>query len=150
LQESNTQLKELIDRLADLKFQPGSVPLDNEDGNIMTELAGEIQQMLKEQDEDFELLQEQAYDLIAGKPGSETHERKTNLIESIRRGTLDLKSPVNGQTKSPGSSTPRARVITAIIFKPSGSGELLSYIFNPATSSTDFKSLARRQGGKCK
>lgn len=92
LQESNTQLKELIDRLADLKFQPGSVPLDNEDGNIMTELAGEIQQMLKEQDEDFELLQEQAYDLIAGKPGSETHERKTNLIESIRRGTLDLKS----------------------------------------------------------
>ncbi|KAH8815124.1 protein transport membrane glycoprotein-like protein Sec20 [Xylogone sp. PMI_703] len=92
LQESNSQLRELIDRLGNLKFQPGSVPLDNEDGNVMTELAVEIQQTLKEQDEDFELLQEQAYDLIAGKPGSEAHERKANLIDSIKRSTQELKS----------------------------------------------------------
>ncbi|RFU32014.1 hypothetical protein B7463_g4325, partial [Scytalidium lignicola] len=92
LQESNAQLKDLIDRLANLKFQPGSVPLDNEDGNVMTELAVEIQQTLKEQDEDFELLQEQAYDLLAGKPGSEAHERKTKLLESIQRAVQELKS----------------------------------------------------------
>ncbi len=61
LQESNAQLKDLIDRLANLRFQPGSVPLNNDDGNIISELAVEIQQTLKEQGEDFENLQEEVY-----------------------------------------------------------------------------------------
>jgi len=58
LQESNAQLKELIERLATIKFQPGSIPLYNEEGNVITELTSEIQQTLKDQDEDLELLQE--------------------------------------------------------------------------------------------
>jgi len=67
LQDATTQLQELIDRLANVNFQPGSVPLGTgaiaDDDNVGTELSGEINQILQEQKEDLELLQEEIIDL---------------------------------------------------------------------------------------
>jgi protein transport protein SEC20 len=91
LQESNTQLKELIERLAAIKFQPGSIPLDNEDGNVMTELTSEIQQTLKDQDEDLELLQEDVYDLDSGRQGSDLALQKNRLDQAVKRAIKELK-----------------------------------------------------------
>jgi protein transport protein SEC20 len=91
LQESNAQLKELIDRLATIKFQPGSIPLDNEEGNVMTELTSEIQQTLKDQDEDLELLQEDVYDLDFGRKGSELELHKDRLDQAVKRAIKELK-----------------------------------------------------------
>ena len=90
LQESNAQLKDLIDRLANLKFQPGSVPLDNEDGNIITELTSEIQQTLREQDDDFGNLQEDVYDLPTG-VGREFEEQREDLDVTVKRAVKELK-----------------------------------------------------------
>lgn len=60
LQETTTQLKELIDRLATLKFAPGSVPLaTDEEGSVSGELSGEISQSLKDGEEEHELLAEE-------------------------------------------------------------------------------------------
>ncbi|KAF9765666.1 hypothetical protein IL306_002040 [Fusarium sp. DS 682] len=60
LQETTTQLKELIDRLATLKFQPGSVPLTtDEESSESGELSAEITSTLREGEEEHELLQEE-------------------------------------------------------------------------------------------
>jgi len=98
LQESNAHLKDLIDRLANLKFQPGSIPLDDDDDNVMTELTSEIQQTIKDQDEDFELLQEEVYDLGIGRPGSELEGQRSGLEEAVKRATKALKSYATSTT----------------------------------------------------
>ncbi len=60
LQETTSQVKELIDRLAELKFQPGSVPLGaDEENSVSGELSAEIGQILRAGLEDQELLQEE-------------------------------------------------------------------------------------------
>ncbi|KAK7418974.1 Protein transport protein sec20 [Neonectria magnoliae] len=60
LQETTTQLKELIDRLAALKFEPGSVPLTtDEENSVSGELGAEITHALRDAEEDQELLQEE-------------------------------------------------------------------------------------------
>ncbi|KAF8857011.1 Sec20-domain-containing protein [Acephala macrosclerotiorum] len=92
LKESNAQLKDLIDRLANINFQPGSVPLDDGDENVATELTSEIHQTLKEQDEDFELLLEEAQDLDAGKENSELWQQKEELKSDVTRAITELKS----------------------------------------------------------
>ncbi|KAG4428369.1 hypothetical protein IFR05_016151 [Cadophora sp. M221] len=94
LQESNTQLKELIDRLATINFQPGSVPLGGEeDGeeNVMQELAAEIQQLIREEDEDFELLNEEVEELDEGKRRGELEQQKLELKGAVMRGMRELK-----------------------------------------------------------
>lgn len=93
LQESNNQLKDLIERLGTLGFQPGSVPLD-EDENVMTELSSEIHQTLRDQDEDFELLQEEVYDLDSGRIGSELEQEKERLDSIVKRCIKELKAYV--------------------------------------------------------
>lgn len=92
LQETTTQLRELIDRLANISFQPGSVPLSSSDeDNVATELSAEIHQVLREEEEDLELLQEEIIDLRSGRPGSEAEHRKTRLREGTQRLQAELK-----------------------------------------------------------
>lgn len=96
LQETTAQVKELIDRLATLNFQPGSVPLgngndDDDDENVATELSAEINQILREEDEDLELLVEELTDLRGGKEGSEAARRKERLREGVERLENDVK-----------------------------------------------------------
>ena len=98
LQDTTSQLKELIDRLANLKFQPGSVPLsssisslDEKESNVATELGAEINQILREEEEDLELLQEEIADLRGGRPGSEAEHNKTRLKDGARRLEGELK-----------------------------------------------------------
>ncbi len=91
LQESNTQLKDLIERLETFKFQPGSVPLDTTKENVIGEITSEIQQTLRDQDEDFELLQEEVCDLDSGRPGSELEQQKDMLDHTVKRAIKELK-----------------------------------------------------------
>lgn len=88
LQESNAQLKHLIDRLAKIKFQPGSVPLGDEEDNVKTELASEINQTIKDQEDDLDLLQEEVIDLIPGRGGSE--QQKDGLSRQTKRAIEEL------------------------------------------------------------
>ncbi|CAF3627995.1 unnamed protein product [Fusarium graminearum] len=60
LQETIIQLKELIDRLGTLKFQPGSVPLStDEESSESGELSAEITSTLRDVEEEHEILQEE-------------------------------------------------------------------------------------------
>lgn len=88
LQETTSQVKELINRLAQLDFQPGSAPLldnDDDEENVATELGAEINQILREEEEDLELLAEEVTDLRGGKDGSEAARRKERLREGVAR-----------------------------------------------------------------
>jgi protein transport protein SEC20 len=94
LKEANVQLKDLIDRLANINFQPGSVPLDDDDENVATELTSEIHQTIKDQDEDFELLLEEVRDLDAGRENSELAHQKEELLSNVTRSISELKTYV--------------------------------------------------------
>lgn len=92
LQETTVQAKELIERLATLKFQPGSVPLGaSDEDNVASELSSEISQILREEEEDLELLTEEITDLRSGRPGSEAEHRKNRLKDGVGRLEADLK-----------------------------------------------------------
>lgn len=85
LQETTSQLKDLIDRLANLRFQRGSVPLGTEEeSSVSGELSAEIGQILRTGLEDQELLQEEAKYLR-----SEGHD-KTRLKDAIERVGKEL------------------------------------------------------------
>lgn len=83
LQETTSQLRELIDRLDHLDFQPGSVPLDTaEDAGISGELSTEIGVLLREGDDETELLGEEVEDL--------RHEDKGRLKEGVEKQHREL------------------------------------------------------------
>jgi protein transport protein SEC20 len=85
LQETTAQLRELIDRLATLEFEPGSVPLGTEDENTPSgELSAEISQVLRSGLEEQELLQEEAKYL---RPEGE---EKTRLKDGVARIGTEL------------------------------------------------------------
>ncbi|KAH8170194.1 sec20 domain-containing protein [Sarocladium implicatum] len=86
LQETTAQLRDLVDRLASLRFQPGSVPLDvSEEDSVSGELSGEISRLLKQGEEDAELLGEEAEYL-------RLEEERESVREGVARVERDLKS----------------------------------------------------------
>ncbi|RYO79447.1 hypothetical protein DL766_009617 [Monosporascus sp. MC13-8B] len=93
LQDATNQLRELIDRLANSNFRPGSVLLAaGEDDNVASELSTEINQILREQEEDLELLQEEIADIRRGKPGSELQHDRERLKDGATRLAQELQS----------------------------------------------------------
>ena len=90
VQESNLQLEDLIDRLASLKFQPGSIPLEEED-SAKAELTAEICQIIKDQEEDLAILQEDVIDLDFGRSDGETPQQKTLLDIAVKKALEELK-----------------------------------------------------------
>jgi len=90
LQDTNAELKRSIERLATIKFQPGSVPLDNEEGNVLYEMQADIQGLMKEQEEDLENLQEDVLDLNPGREGSDLEKKRNTLDRAVKRAMGDL------------------------------------------------------------
>lgn len=81
LQDAMTQLRELIERLANFDFQPSSVPLAaGDDDDVSAELSTEIIQIIREQNEDLELLQE---DITSHRPPKQ-HD-KARLTDGVER-----------------------------------------------------------------
>ncbi|TRX98230.1 hypothetical protein FHL15_000875 [Xylaria flabelliformis] len=86
LQDATNQLKELIQRLANFDFQPGSVPLGAaDDDHVGSELGSEINQVLREQEEELELLHEEIIDLPPGRPGSTLPHDRERLKDGAER-----------------------------------------------------------------
>ncbi|KAI0969974.1 Sec20-domain-containing protein [Xylaria arbuscula] len=91
LQDATKQLEELIHRLANFDFQPGSVPLGAaDDENVGSELSSEINQILREQEEELELLQEEIIDIRPGRPGSTLQHDKDRLKDGAERLEQEL------------------------------------------------------------
>jgi protein transport protein SEC20 len=98
LSESNKSILQLIQRLAKLDFQPGSTPLDTEEGDVRLELSAEIHETLKHLEEELELLSQEVEDIIQSgtssgrrKDSSKDGER-SRLAVLLARLSEDLKS----------------------------------------------------------
>lgn len=93
LQESNTQLKTLIDRLANLEFQPGSIPLDDDEDNVKTELVSEITHIVSEGKIEAAELQDRVGRFSREGLGKNEQE-KVELQRGVQRAVQELKEYV--------------------------------------------------------
>lgn len=99
LSDANKKTLHLIHRLARLPAQPGSSPLNPDAGDARLELSAEIHQNLKEQDEQFELLQQEVEEISGTRSGAVSSRRRntnqdterTNLSAQVIRLGEDLK-----------------------------------------------------------
>ena len=99
LTESNKSVGQLIQRLAKLDFQPGSQPLNGEEGDVRLELSAEIHESLKSIEEELELLRQEVEDLLQqgsggfGKRRDSSREgERSRLAVLLARLTEDLKT----------------------------------------------------------
>ncbi|RKF79135.1 putative sec20 domain-containing protein [Golovinomyces cichoracearum] len=94
LKESNIQVQKLVERLAAIDFQPGSIPLDDSDEGIVSELVAEILLVFKEQEDDLEFLKEEVIDLNPGRAEIEFAREKENLEIETQKAIEDLKTQI--------------------------------------------------------
>lgn len=99
LTESNKSVGQLIQRLAKLDFQPGSQPLNGEEGDVRLELSAEIHESLKSVEEELELLRQEVEDVVQPSSGtfgkrrdSSKESERSRLAVLLARLTEDLKS----------------------------------------------------------
>jgi protein transport protein SEC20 len=98
LSESNKATDQLIQRLAKLDFQPGSQPLNTEEGDVRLELSAEIHETLKGIEEELEVLKQEVEDIVGttGSTGrrrdSKTESERSRLAVLLARLTEDLRS----------------------------------------------------------
>lgn len=98
--EANKQTLHLIHRLARLPAQPGSSPLNPDAGDARLELSAEIYQNLKEQEEQFELLQQEVEELSdlgtrtasSRRRNTDQDRERTSLTAQVVRLGEDLKA----------------------------------------------------------
>lgn len=86
LSESHKITRQLIQRLSKLSFQPGSLPLDTEEGDVRIELTSDIHESLKQQEEELDLLKQEAEDWAWEDPQHAAHtlRRKDSERDSSR------------------------------------------------------------------
>ena len=97
--ESLKQTQQLITRLSKLPSQIGSSPASPDEGDARVELSAEIHQSLKEQEEEFELIRQEAEDITSSaswrrrsdSTNSEREREKSELAGLVTRFGEDLK-----------------------------------------------------------
>ncbi|KAJ4322021.1 Protein transport protein sec20 [Neodidymelliopsis sp. IMI 364377] len=99
LTDSNKSVGQLIQRLAKLDFQPGSQPLNGDEGEVRLELSAEIHENLKSIEEELELLRQEVEDVLQQGSGllgkrrdSAKEGERSRLAVLLARLTEDLKS----------------------------------------------------------
>ncbi|KAG9242129.1 protein transport membrane glycoprotein-like protein Sec20 [Calycina marina] len=101
LQENNEQLRTLIDRLATITFQPGSIPLDDDEDNVKTELISEITQTVIESKAEVEELQDRAERLKRLVGGDEETDREREEVQrGVQRAVAELRELEIGSRKA--------------------------------------------------
>jgi protein transport protein SEC20 len=97
LHDTHKSTVQLINRLSNLKFQPGSLPLAEDEGNVRNELTTEIHDNLKKEDDELEILrqevQESAYTnhSTSSSRDSEREKEQSRLAIQIARLSEDFK-----------------------------------------------------------
>jgi len=96
LLDANKTTVQLTNRLAKINFQPGSTPLNSEEGDVRIELSDEIHSSLKQQEEEFELLRQEAEDFASGqaqskRSDSEKEREKARVSVLVARVGEDLR-----------------------------------------------------------
>lgn len=99
LSEQNKSLSQLTQRLARLDFQPGSQPINGEEGDVRLELSAEIHETLKGIEEELELLQQEVQDVV-GTGNSSVGRRRDSKAESERSRLAILQARLTEDLRS--------------------------------------------------
>lgn len=93
LHESHKRTLQLVSRLANFKFQPGSPSLASEDTNVRTELTAEIHESLKKEDEELEILKQEVQDFTesTSRRDARREQEQTRLNVQVARIGEDCK-----------------------------------------------------------
>ena len=99
LSEVHRETSQLIARLSKLPLQPGSTSLTPDNADARVELSSDIHQRLKEEDEELELLKQEAEDITSGSSWGSTARRRDSekdrerigLVSQVERLGEDLK-----------------------------------------------------------
>ena len=99
LWNSLKQSQQLITRLSKLTSQVGASPSNPDEGNARVDLSAEIHQCLKEQEEEFELLRQEAEDhtnnpswsSVRARRGKVKGKEREDLAAQVARFGQDLK-----------------------------------------------------------
>jgi protein transport protein SEC20 len=93
LHETHKTTLQLISRLANIKFQPGSISLDTEAGNVRQELTAEIHENLKKEDEELEILKQEVQDTTesSSRRDPRREQEQTRLSVHVARIEEDFK-----------------------------------------------------------
>jgi protein transport protein SEC20 len=100
LSDSNKAILQLVHRLSKLSFQPGSLPLNSDEGDVRVELSAEIHESLKQLEEELELVRQEVEELTAGtvssarRRDSEKDRERSRLAVQVARLGEDLKQCV--------------------------------------------------------
>lgn len=84
LSESKKQTLQLIERLSKLKFQPGSTPLNDDEGDVRVELSSEIHESLKALEEELDLLRQEVEEISAASAAATVSARQRRDSERDR------------------------------------------------------------------
>lgn len=83
---------QLINRLANLQFAPGSQPQQDGDGSVRQELLSEIRELLKRQEEDLDVARQDIDELPdVGRRDHEKEREKERLVIQLAKLREDLK-----------------------------------------------------------
>lgn len=90
LQEATAQVRDLIGRITDLEFPPGSPPLRaDEEDSVLAELGSEVIQTLREGEDELEALTEEVDDLF-GNSANDLEDQIRRLRDDISRFHKEL------------------------------------------------------------
>lgn len=90
LQEATTQVRDLISRIADLEFPPGSPPLRaDEEDSVLADLGSEVIQTLREGEDELEALTEEVDDLFGNSEG-QSEDQTRRFRDDISRFHKEL------------------------------------------------------------
>lgn len=99
LSEANKSTLQLIQRLSKLTFQPGSTALNGDGDDVRVELSSEIHESLRQQEQEFELLKQEAEDFTSVEPFGGRHRRdserdreRSRISVQVARLGEDLKA----------------------------------------------------------
>lgn len=97
LHDAHKSTLQLISRLSNLRFQPGSLPLNDPDGDVRGELTAEIHDSLKREDEELEILKQEVQELSHTDQGqpvprqADEDKDQARLIIQVARVVEDFK-----------------------------------------------------------
>ncbi|KAF2831291.1 Sec20 domain-containing protein [Ophiobolus disseminans] len=108
LSESNKAINQLIQRLAKLDFQPGSQPVNSDEGDVRLELSAEIHESLKGIEEDLELLRQEVEDVVG--TSNNTGRRRDSKAEGERSRLAVLQARLTEDLRSSRSQYRKAQL----------------------------------------
>ncbi len=107
LSESPKTTLHLIHRLSKLTFDPGSTPVDGDEGDVRVELSSDIHESLKQQEEDLDLLRQEVEEITSAayvngrRRDSDRDRERARLAAQVARLGEDLRKYVSLHSMSP-------------------------------------------------